>query len=174
MQLKELIKKLENQIPRSEALDWDNVGLLVGDREQQIHKVYLALDLTDAVLEHAIAAGADLILTHHPLIFGGIKPLSGTSIDRYKLKACEKVNIRPITQHQFRHSYATYLISNGIPINTVSKLLGHSSVDTTAKIYIHQDLTQEKRVLDTLNSYNFSFASLCRDLKRKLSIIKHF
>ena len=73
-------------------------------------------------------------------IFGGIKPLSGTSIDRYKLKACEKVNIRPITQHQFRHSYATYLISNGIPINTVSKLLGHSSVDTTAKIYIHQDL----------------------------------
>ena len=34
MQLKELIKKLENQIPRSEALDWDNVGLLVGDREQ--------------------------------------------------------------------------------------------------------------------------------------------
>lgn len=107
-------------------------------------------------------------------IFGGIKPLSGTSIDRYKLKACEKVNIRPITQHQFRHSYATYLISNGIPINTVSKLLGHSSVDTTAKIYIHQDLTQEKRVLDTLNSYNFSFASLCRDLKRKLSIIKHF
>ena len=76
MQLKELIKKLENQIPRSEALDWDNVGLLVGDREQQIHKVYLALDLTDAVLEHAIAAGADLILTHHPLIFGGIKHVS--------------------------------------------------------------------------------------------------
>ena len=107
-------------------------------------------------------------------IFGGVKPLSGTSIDRYKLKACEKVNIRPITQHQFRHSYATYLISSGIPINTVSKLLGHSSVDTTARIYVHQDLTQEKRVLDTLNSYNFSFQRLCRDFKRKLSILKHF
>ena len=55
-------------------------------------------------------------------IFGGIKPLSGTSIDRYKLKACKNVNIRSITQHQFRHSYATHLITNGIPINTVSKL----------------------------------------------------
>lgn len=107
-------------------------------------------------------------------IFGGIKPLSGTSIDRYKLKACKKVNIRPITQHQFRHSYATYLMSNGIPLNTVSKLLGHSNVDTTARIYVHQDLTQEKRVLNTLNSHNFSFASLTRDFKRKISILKHF
>lgn len=107
-------------------------------------------------------------------IFGGVKPLSGTSIDRYKLKACEKANIRPITQHQFRHSYATYLISNGIPINAVSKLLGHSSVDTTARVYVHQDLTQEKRVLNTLNSNTFSFEYLCRNFKRKLSIIKHF
>lgn len=107
-------------------------------------------------------------------IFGGAKPLSGTSIDRYKLKACQKANIRPITQHQFRHSYATYLISNGIPINAVSKLLGHSSVDTTARVYVHQDLTQEKRVLDTLNSNTFSFEHLCRNFKRKLSIIKHF
>lgn len=107
-------------------------------------------------------------------IFGGVKPLSGTSIDRYKLKACEIANIRPITQHQFRHSYATHLISNGIPINTVSKLLGHSNVDTTARVYIHQDLTQEKRVLSTLNSHTFSFISLTRDFKRKLSIIKHF
>ncbi|MGN1342164.1 MAG: tyrosine-type recombinase/integrase [Bacilli bacterium] len=107
-------------------------------------------------------------------IFGGVKPLSGTSIDRYKLKACEKSNIRPITQHQFRHSYATYLISSGIPINTVSKLLGHSSVDTTARIYVHQDLTQEKRVLNTLDSHTFSFDSLVRNFKRKLSILKHF
>lgn len=106
-------------------------------------------------------------------IFGGVKPLSGTSIDRYKLNACKKVNIRPITQHQFRHSYATYLISNGIPINTVSKLLGHSSVDTTARVYVHQDLTQEKRVLNTLNSNTYIFNNLVRDFKNKLSIIKH-
>lgn len=107
-------------------------------------------------------------------IFGGLKPLSGTSIDRYKIKACEKSNIRSITQHQFRHSYATYLISNGIPINTVSKLLGHSNIDTTARVYVHQDLTQEKRVLNTLNSNNFIFANLIRDFKTKLFIIKHF
>lgn len=106
-------------------------------------------------------------------IFGGKKPLSSTSIDRYKLEACRKSNIRVITQHQFRHSYATYLVSHDIPINTVSKLLGHSNIDTTARVYVHQDLTQEKRVLNTLNSNNF-FVNLTRDFKRILSILKHF
>ena len=59
-------------------------------------------------------------------------------------------------------------------INTVSKLLGHSNIDTTARVYVHQDLTQEKRVLNTLNSNNFIFANLTRDFKIKLFIIKHF
>lgn len=88
-------------------------------------------------------------------IFGGIKPLAPTTIDRYKYVACKKANLRAITQHQFRHSYATYLISNGIPLNVVSKLLGHSNIDTTARIYVQQDLSQEKRVLRTLNSRFF-------------------
>ena len=73
MRVMDLTERIEKEIPREQALDWDNVGLLVGDKEQEIHKVYVALDLTDAVLEHAIDCGADMILTHHPLIFGGIK-----------------------------------------------------------------------------------------------------
>lgn len=89
-------------------------------------------------------------------ILGGIKPLAPTTIDRYKSIACQRANLKTITQHQFRHSYATYLISNGIPLNVVSKLLGHSNVETTARVYVHQDLSQEKRVLKTLNSHLFS------------------
>lgn len=88
-------------------------------------------------------------------IFGGLKPLSPTSIDRYKKQACEKVGIRTITQHQFRHSYATYLISNGIPLNVVSKLLGHSTTEVTSRVYVQHDLSQEKRVFKTLNSVHF-------------------
>lgn len=85
-------------------------------------------------------------------IFGGKRPLAPTTIDRYKKLACIKSNIRPITQHQFRHSFATYLISKNIPVNVVSKLLGHSNIETTTRVYIHNDLIQEKRVLKTLNS----------------------
>lgn len=89
-------------------------------------------------------------------IFGGIKPLSPTTINRRKKKACEKANIRPITLHQFRHSHATFLLQKGIMVNEVSKRLGHSKTSTTLDIYSHTDLTQEKRVFDTLNSVRFN------------------
>lgn len=102
-------------------------------------------------------------------IFGGLKPLSPTTIDRYKLSACKKMNIRPITQHQFRHSHATLLLNSNIPITEISRRLGHSKVSTTLDIYTHSNLLQEKRVIATLNflrinslTYNFN------------SIFKHF
>lgn len=100
-------------------------------------------------------------------IFGGVKPIAPTTIDRYKSIACKMANLRPITQHQFRHSYATYLISNGIPINVVSKLLGHSNIETTSRVYVQHDLSNEKRVLKTLNS-KYLFINLCQDFKRLL------
>lgn len=90
-------------------------------------------------------------------IFGGSKPFSPTTINRRKQKACEKANIRPITLHQFRHSHATLLLQKGMMINEVSRRLGHSKVSTTLDIYSHTDLTQEKRVIDTLNSLRFNF-----------------
>lgn len=85
-------------------------------------------------------------------IFGGLKPLAPTTINRVKFKACSKANIRPITLHQFRHSHATLLVNEGIPISDVSKRLGHSKISTTLDIYVHNNLEQEKRVLSTLNS----------------------
>lgn len=90
-------------------------------------------------------------------IFGGIKPLAPTTINRYKLKACNKAKIRPITLHQFRHSHATFLLNKGIDIHEISKRLGHSKVSTTLDVYTHSDLSQEKRVYDTLNSIRFNF-----------------
>ena len=72
----DLIEKIEERYPRIYACDWDNVGLLAGDREQKVETVYIALDATDAVVEKALSAGADLLLTHHPMIFGSIKSVT--------------------------------------------------------------------------------------------------
>ena len=49
------------------------MGLLVGDDQKEISHVFLALDLTEPVLDEAVASGADMILTHHPMIFPGSK-----------------------------------------------------------------------------------------------------
>ena len=72
-------------------------------------------------------------------IFGGLKPLAPTTIDRYKKNAYEKAKLPSITQHEFRHSYATRKIHKKVPIDFVSRSMGHSKVSTTLDIYLHQE-----------------------------------
>ena len=108
-------------------------------------------------------------------VFGGSKPLAPTTVNRHKLKACQKAKIRPITLHQFRHSHATLLVNNNIMINEVSKRLGHSDVSITLNTYVHTDLSQEKRVYNTLNSMRFNFFTISQStFKNFISILKHF
>ena len=73
MECKEIMRRLEGVIPPACASDWDNVGLLVGDPQKQVNKILVALDASDSVLDQAEAMGADMLLTHHPLIFSPVK-----------------------------------------------------------------------------------------------------
>ena len=59
---------LYRMAPRDTAMEWDNVGLLAGDPEQEVRRVLVALDITDAVAEEAVRGGYSLIVAHHPLI----------------------------------------------------------------------------------------------------------
>lgn len=68
-----IMDALERLAPQHLAEDWDNPGLLVGSPEQEVHRLLICLDVSEAVIDHAIAAGADMIIAHHPLIFRGIK-----------------------------------------------------------------------------------------------------
>lgn len=76
MRCQDIIERIEKRFPREYACSWDNVGLLAGDREQETDTVYIALDATDEVIDAAAAAGAQLLLTHHPMIFGGLKSVT--------------------------------------------------------------------------------------------------
>lgn len=87
-------------------------------------------------------------------IFGGLSPLAPTTIDRYKKKACDKANIKCITQHQFRHSHGSLLANNGIDYTYIQKRLGHASLSTTTSIYLHMSNEQEKRAINLLNHLN--------------------
>ncbi len=73
MKLSEIMERLEEISPARFAMSFDNVGLLCGRREREVRRVFIALDATDDVVEDAIRAEAELLLTHHPLIFQGIK-----------------------------------------------------------------------------------------------------
>ena len=76
MLLQDVIKKLTAFAPESDAQDWDNVGLLVGDRAQDITKIFIALDADEAAIAQAQACGAQLLLSHHPMIFSPLKRIN--------------------------------------------------------------------------------------------------
>ena len=83
-------------------------------------------------------------------IFGGIKPISTTTLDRYKNKYCDKAKVKRIGIHAIRHSHATLLFNKKIDIKTIQYRLGHSNINTTLDIYVHRNIKNEKRVIKTL------------------------
>ena len=76
MKVKDIIKVIEEFAPLSIQEGWDNSGLCVGSPEDEVTSVLLALDCTPALVDEAVACGADMIVTHHPLIFSGLKKIS--------------------------------------------------------------------------------------------------
>lgn len=76
MRIADLMERFEHIAPMGLALEWDNVGLLVGERDAIVNKVLVSLDFTPNTLSYAIETEADLILTHHPIWFKGIKRLN--------------------------------------------------------------------------------------------------
>lgn len=79
----DILSFLNTVAPPSMAMDWDNVGLLCGSRGKEVRKILVALDPFEGVAREAAEMGADLIVTHHPLIFRPIKNVTDeTSIGR--------------------------------------------------------------------------------------------
>lgn len=76
MRLKTIMNCLEQLSPLRYAEEWDNVGLLVGDENQEIHHIMIALDASDYVIKEAVRQKADLLLTHHPMIFRPVKQVT--------------------------------------------------------------------------------------------------
>lgn len=70
--LQQIISLMAQKAPHRDAMDWDNVGLQVGDYSSEIQKILIALDINEDVIKEAVQKEADLIITHHPLLFNGI------------------------------------------------------------------------------------------------------
>ena len=99
MKAYELTSWLEKKYPSDAAEDWDNVGLLAGDDTNEISHVFLALDLTEETLAEAIEDGADMIITHHPMIFSGIKKINNHSFTGRKIISLVRHGISYYAMH---------------------------------------------------------------------------
>ncbi len=78
--VKDIIALIESIAPKENKCDFDNVGLLVGRIDAQVNKVLICLDATKEVIDEAIKVGAQLIISHHPMIFDSIKAVSSETL----------------------------------------------------------------------------------------------
>ena len=90
MIVQDVINLLEDFAPTNYAEDFDNVGLLVGDKTAKISGVLVTLDTIESVVDEAISTNCNLIVSFHPIIFKGLKKITGKSyVERVVLKAIQ-------------------------------------------------------------------------------------
>lgn len=88
--IKAVIESLERMAPRAYQEDYDNSGLITGNPEMVVTGILVTLDCTEAVLDEAVARSCNLIVAHHPILFKGIKRLTGqTYVERVLIKAIQ-------------------------------------------------------------------------------------
>lgn len=87
MTIKEIGRFLHEWAPTESAEDYDNVGLLCGNPSAKVKRILVSLDATEAVVEEAIHKDCQLLLSHHPILFKGLKKLTGQN---YAARAIEK------------------------------------------------------------------------------------
>lgn len=86
-------------------------------------------------------------------------PLEYNTIRRSHLTTCQKANIRVVTLHSLRHTFATRSIETGIDVKTVSELLGHASIEITLNTYVHSTDKTKKSTADTIEKFYQSLLS---------------
>lgn len=102
MQIREIIQHLETLAPPAYQESYDNAGLITGDPGWTCTGVLLSLDATDNIIEEAISRQCNLVISHHPIVFGGLKKITGNGY-------VEKAVIRAI-----KHDIALYAIHTNL------------------------------------------------------------
>jgi dinuclear metal center YbgI/SA1388 family protein len=117
MKLKDIVKVFEQFAPFTLQEDYDNSGIQFGEPEAEVSKGLVCIDITEEVLKEAIEKKCDLIISHHPLIFRGIKKLTGSNyIERVLIEAIKK-NISIVSVHTNLD-----IISEGVNLKLARKL----------------------------------------------------
>jgi dinuclear metal center YbgI/SA1388 family protein len=102
MKLAELTSYLENIAPLAYQEDYDNSGLIVGSPDMEITQALVSLDCTEAVVDEAIAKGCQVIVSHHPIVFKGLKRFNGKSY------------VERVVEKAIKHDIAIYAIHTNL------------------------------------------------------------
>ncbi|MEL6537802.1 MAG: Nif3-like dinuclear metal center hexameric protein [Bacteroidota bacterium] len=152
LKIKDLTQYLDKVVPAAYMESYDNVGLLVGTPEAEISGVLVSLDMTEAVIEEAIAEGCNLIVAHHPIIFKGLKRLTGSNyVERTVMLALEK-GVRLYAAHtnlDNQHTGVNRVIADRLGLQQPRILAPKAQTLQKLVTYIPESSTQE--VMDAVH-----------------------
>lgn len=123
----DVVKFMETFASPDLAEEWDNVGLMVGDFNWEVKKILVALDIDDNVIDEAIDKNIDLIVTHHPFIFGSIKNVNSGSVVGKRIIKLIKNDIAVYSAHTNLD-----IAKNGTN-DTLAKILGLKNIEALIK-----------------------------------------
>lgn len=96
---REVMRVIEECFGTEHAMEWDNVGLLTGRMDKEVKKIYLALDATDEVIGRAVWKRADMLITHHPMIFSPVKRVTDEDMTGRRILKLAREDIACYAMH---------------------------------------------------------------------------
>ncbi len=99
MKVNDIFSAIDADFPFSLAFDGDNVGLIVGDKDAEVKKILLTCDVDEAVVDEAVSCGANLIVSHHPLMFFKTNRITEDTPEQKTLRKLVKNDVNLISAH---------------------------------------------------------------------------
>lgn len=132
-------------------IDFLTAHLKVFGKGGKVREVPLKLEVVEAVKEYLVERSSNPFANSEYLLVGQRGVLQRDAINTLLEKLTVKIGIDVrLKPHTFRHTFCTRLVSKGVPLTTVSKLAGHSSIDTTARFYINSSKEEKMRAVSLL------------------------
>ena len=174
VKISDIMDSMEKYAPRHLAEEWDNVGLMIGEENKEVTRILVALDINDGVIDEAIEKKAELIITHHPFIFRGIKAVTDETALGRRIIRLIKNDIAVFSAHTNLDA------AEGGTNSTLAKLLELENVEGVGEV------TEENGAMGRIGnlSHRMTFGefiskakkvlgadslSVCGDLNREVS-----
>jgi dinuclear metal center YbgI/SA1388 family protein len=146
MRIRAVVSALESFAPSALQEGWDNTGFQVGSLGAECTGVLVCLDVSEAVISEAVERGCNLVVSHHPLIFKGLKRIAGASVVERTVVAAIRAGVSVYSTHTSLDSTEggiSYEMARMLGLRPAGVLAGKEGLDVRVTAYVPRELSED-------------------------------